>query len=201
MNEHGKAKKNAPEEHKVTAGEKTTPEAAPATPEIPAEALSEATLTLEAALGGEAAKLREENAKLKDQALRAMAEAENIRKRAEREVEDASKYAVTSFARDLISVLETLHRAESLLPEGEQREGITLTRKELEKSFEKQGIQRMDPAGQKFDHNFHQAVAQVEDANTEAGTILQVLQAGYVIKDRLLRPAIVTVSKGAPKDS
>lgn len=139
--------------------------------------------------------LRAENAKIKDQALRAMAEADNIRKRAEREVEDAAKYANTALARDLIGVLENLHRAEANLPEGEQREGVSLTRKELEKAFEKHGIKRMEPTGQKFDHNFHQAVAQVEDPNIEAGTVVQVLQAGYVIKDRLLRPAMVTVSK------
>lgn len=139
--------------------------------------------------------LKAENAKIKDQALRAMAEAENIRKRAERDVEEAAKYANTALARDLIGVLENLHRAEAALPEGEQREGVTLTRKELEKAFEKHGIKRMEPTGQKFDHNFHQAVAQVEDPNIEAGSVVQVLQAGYVIKDRLLRPAMVTVSK------
>lgn len=141
------------------------------------------------------ARLQEENAKLKDAALRAMAEAENIRKRSEREIEDNNKYAVSGFARDLIAVLENLHRAEANLPEGEQREGIALIRKELEKIFEKNGIRRIEPKDEKFDHNFHQAVTQVENKEVEAGTILQVLQAGYVIRDRLLRPAIVVVSK------
>lgn len=142
----------------------------------------------------EVARLVEENAKLKDQALRAMAEAENTRRRAERDLEENSKYAVTGFARDLISVLENLYRAEENLPE-DQREGINLTRKELEKVFEKNGIRRIEPKDEKFDHNFHQAVTQVENPEVEAGTVLQVLQAGYVIKDRLLRPAIVVVSK------
>ena len=142
----------------------------------------------------EIARLSEENAKLKDQALRAMAEAENTRRRAERDMEENSKYAVTGFARDLISVLENLYRAEENLPE-DQREGINLTRKELEKVFEKNGIRRIEPKDEKFDHNFHQAVTQVENPEVEAGTVLQVLQAGYVIKDRLLRPAIVVVSK------
>lgn len=142
----------------------------------------------------EVARLVEENAKLKDQALRAMAEAENTRRRAERDLEENSKYAVTGFARDLISVLENLYRAEENLPEN-QREGINLTRKELEKVFEKNGIRRIEPKDEKFDHNFHQAVTQVENPEVEAGTVLQVLQAGYVIKDRLLRPAIVVVSK------
>jgi molecular chaperone GrpE len=109
-------------------------------------------------------------------------------------MEENSKYAVTGFARDLISVLENLYRAEENLPE-DQREGINLTRKELEKVFEKNGIRRIEPKDEKFDHNFHQAVTQVENPEVEAGTVLQVLQAGYVIKDRLLRPAIVVVSK------
>ena len=140
-------------------------------------------------------RLREENARLKDQALRAMAEAENIRKRTEREIEDNTKYAVTGMARDLIAVLENLYRAEANLTEGEQKEGVTLIRKELEKIFEKNGIRRIESAGEKFDHNFHQAVTQVENKDVEPGTVLQVLQAGYVIRDRLLRPAIVVVSK------
>ena len=140
-------------------------------------------------------RLRDENARLKDQTLRALAEAENIRKRTEREIEDNTKYAVTGISRDLIAVLENLYRAEANLAEGEQREGVTLIRKELEKIFEKNGIRRIEAAGEKFDHNFHQAVTQVENKDVEPGTVLQVLQAGYVIRDRLLRPAIVVVSK------
>ena len=159
-----------------------------------AEAIAE-VINLKPMPEEELLRLREENAKLKDQALRAMAEAENIRKRTEREIEDNTKYAVTGMARDLIAVLENLHRAEANLPEGEQREGVTLIRKELEKIFEKNGIRRIEPKGEKFDHNFHQAVTQVENKEVEAGTVMQVLQAGYVIRDRLLRPAIVVVSK------
>lgn len=191
MSKHAKPEKNQPEAQATPAPESPLP------PLSEGEAaFKEAALSLESVVGNELGGLKDENAKLKDQLMRALAEVENIRKRAEREVEDANKYAITSFARELIAVLENLHRAESALPEGEQREGVTLTRKELEKAFDKHGIKRMDPAGQKFDHHFHQAVAQVEDATAEAGIILQVLQAGYVIKDRLLRPAIVTVSKG-----
>lgn len=163
-----------------------------------AEALLE-PLNLGLSVEQELAKLQEENSRLKDQALRAMAEAENLRKRTEREIEENTKYAVTGFARDLIQVLENLHRAEASIPETEEtksyREGITLTRKELEKIFEKNGIRRIEPVGEKFDHNFHQAVTQLENTEVEPGTVLQVLQAGYVIRDRLLRPAIVTVSK------
>lgn len=140
---------------------------------------------------------------LKDQALRALAEAENTRRRAERELADMSKYAVTGFARDLVSVLENLQRAVDSIP-AELKEsqpavanlavGIDMTLKELLGVFARQGIQRIDPIGQKFDHNFHQAVAQMEVPDAEAGTVVQVLQAGYVIHDRLLRPAMVGVA-------
>jgi molecular chaperone GrpE len=160
-----------------------------------AEAPVEIGLNQQASPEEDVIRLREENMKFRDQALRAMAEAENIRKRTEREIEDNTKYAVTGISRDLIGVLENLYRAEANITEGEQREGVTLIRKELEKIFEKNGIRRIEPAGEKFNHNFHQAVTQVENKEVEAGTILQVLQAGYVIRDRLLRPAIVVVSK------
>jgi len=144
-----------------------------------------------------------EIASLKDQALRALAEAENTRRRAERELADMSKYAVTGFARDLVSVLENLQRAVDSIP-AELKEsqpavanlavGVDMTLKELLGVFARQGIQRIDPIGQKFDHNFHQAVAQMEVPDAEAGTVVQVLQAGYVIHDRLLRPAMVGVA-------
>lgn len=152
-------------------------------------------------------KLEEEIAQLKDQRIRALAEADNIRKRAQREQEDMSKYAVTAFARDMVSVLENLNRAtESVAAHPEQgseellktfAEGVDLTRRELLGIFEKFQIRRIDPQGQKFDHNFHQAVAQVEQADAEPGTVIQVVQAGYVIHDRLLRPAMVVVAKAA----
>lgn len=148
--------------------------------------------------------LAEENKELKDQLLRAVAEMENIRKRSERDVQDARKYAVTGFARDLVNVLENLQLALLNIPEADRKadaklntlaEGVEMTANELLRVFQQQGIQRISPQGEKFDHNFHQAVAQVEDSGKEAGTVVQVLQAGYVIHDRLLRPAMVTVAK------
>jgi molecular chaperone GrpE len=149
-----------------------------------------------------------EIAALKDQALRALAETENTRRRGERELQDMSKYAVTGFARDLVSVLENLQRALDSIP-AEMKEtqpavanlaiGVEMTLKELLAAFNKQGIQRLDPMGQKFDHNFHQAVAQIDVPDAEAGTVVQVLQAGYVIHDRLLRPAMVGVAAGTAK--
>ncbi len=148
-----------------------------------------------------------ELAAMKDQALRALAEVENTRRRAEREMGDMSKYAVTSFARDLVSVIENLQRAVESIP-AELKEaqpavsnlamGVEMTLKELLGVFERQGIKRLDPIGQKFDHNFHQAVAQIDTPDAEPGTVVQVLQAGYVIHDRLLRPAMVGVAAGTP---
>lgn len=150
------------------------------------------------------AALEAEVAGLKDNLLRAYAEVENIRRRASLDVEDARNYAVTSFARDLINVLENLHRAEDSIPQDQLAsnpslkniyDGVEMTKKELLNIFDRQGIRRIDPKGEPYDHNFHQAMMQVEDAGVAPNTVVQVLQAGYVIKDRLLRPALVTVSK------
>jgi molecular chaperone GrpE len=149
---------------------------------------------------------QEEMAKLKDQLFRAVAETENIRKRSERDMQDARKYAITSFARDMVSVMENLQLALLNIPaEARQAdeklntlaEGVEMTANELNRAFQNHGIMRVSPLGEKFDHNFHQAVAQLEDATKEPGTITQVLQAGYIIHDRLLRPAMVTVAKAA----
>lgn len=146
----------------------------------------------------------QEVAKLKDQLLRAVAEAENVRKRAERDVADARKYAVTGFARDMLAVGENLQMALDNISEDARKQdenlnnlaaGIEMTAQELLRVFENHGIKRINPKGERFDHNYHQAVAQIEDEKHEPGTVVQVLQAGYVIKDRLLRPAMVTVAK------
>lgn len=142
---------------------------------------------------------------LKDQALRALAETDNTRRRAERELGDMSKYAVTGFARDLVNVLENLQRAIGSVPADLKESqpavanlavGVEMTLNELLGIFNRQGIERIDPMGQKFDHNFHQAIAQIDTPDAEAGTVVQVLQAGYKIHDRLLRPAMVGVASG-----
>lgn len=142
-------------------------------------------------------------AEMKDQLLRTLAEMENVRRRATREVDDIKKYAVTGFARDLIQVIENLRRASESVPADLKAEhapvrvlseGVDMTLRELLNIFARQGIRRIDPLGEKFDHNYHQAVAQIADNDAEPGTILQVLQAGYVIHDRLLQPAMVGVA-------
>ena len=144
-----------------------------------------------------------ELAAMKDQALRALAVTENTRRRSERELADMSKYAVTGFARDLVNVLENLQRAtDAISPDLRASQpavaslatGVEMTLKELLTVFERYGIVRIDPMGQKFDHNYHQAVAQIDATDAEPGTVVQVLQAGYSIHDRLLRPAMVAVA-------
>ena len=156
------------------------------------------------------AALEQEAAKLRDQLLRAVAETDNVRKRAERDREETAKYAITKFAGDMVSVLENLKRASESIPADARSqnpqlatlgEGVDLTLKELLSTFERYGIQRIDPLGQKFDHNLHQAVAQVDHPDAAPGTVVQVVQAGYVIEGRLLRPAMVAVSKAAPGEA
>jgi len=149
----------------------------------------------------------EEIAKLKDMYLRAMAETENVRARAKRDSEDTAKYASTKFARDMVNIIENLQRASQSISADARTgnevlkqvgEGIDMTMQELLSIFERNGVKRISPAGEKFDHNFHQAVAQIPSADVQPGTILQVLQAGYILHDRLLRPAMVTVAMAQP---
>lgn len=146
---------------------------------------------------------------MRDQLLRAVAETENVRRRASRDVEETGKYAISGFARELIPVTENLYLALNSVPEEARQEegllktladGVEMTLREMLNVMEKQGITRIDPLGEKFDHNRHQAVSQVEDPEKEPNTILHVMQAGYIIGDRLLRPAMVVVSKqGRPE--
>src|SRR6201982_1654159 len=154
-----------------------------------------------------ATELEAELAEYKDRLLRALAETENVRRRAQREREDASKYAIAEFARDLLPAADNLRRALESLPEAEVRdkrtrsllEGVAATERELLSVFERHGIRRIDPKGDRFDHNFHQAIFEADRADEPGGTVIEVLQPGYLLHDRLLRPAMVGVAKGAPK--
>ncbi len=154
-------------------------------------------------------KLVAENAELKDRALRALAETENMRRRAEREAADARAYAVTAFARDLLSVVDNLERAISSLS-AEQRasggealkvlaEGVELTSRELASVLGRHGVKRLEPKGEKFDPNFHQAMFEAPSETVPSGAVCEVVQTGWKIGERVLRPALVGVSKGAPK--
>ncbi len=150
--------------------------------------------------------LKAESEKLRDQWIRAVAETENVRKRAQRDVEETSKYAVSGFARDMVNVVENLTRALESIPEEESeggsmlatlRRGVEMTLQEMLGALSRHGVERINPIGQKFDHHLHQAVAQIEAPDAEPGTVVQVLQAGYTLHGRLLKAAMVGVAKQA----
>jgi molecular chaperone GrpE len=163
----------------------------------------------DAALDPERLALQAENADLKDRLLRAMAEVENVRRRGEREKAEATLYAATNFARDLLSVADNLGRALEALPaEAREKaddavktllEGVDLTHRELRNVFERYNIRQVKAKGEKFDPNVHQAMFEVPDPSVTAGTVVQVVQNGFTIGDRVLRPALVGVAKGGPK--
>ncbi|HXT09488.1 MAG TPA: nucleotide exchange factor GrpE [Roseiarcus sp.] len=154
-------------------------------------------------------KLVAENAELKDRVLRALADTENMRRRSEREAADARAYAVTAFARDLLSVVDNLERAlgslgaESRATGGEAlralAEGVELTANDLTGVLARHGVKRLEPKGEKFDPNFHQAMFEAPSETVPSGAVFEVVQSGWKIGGRVLRPALVGVSKGAPK--
>jgi molecular chaperone GrpE len=155
------------------------------------------------------AALEAELAEQKDRLLRALAETENIRRRTQRERDDAAKYAMSGFAKDLLAAADNLRRALDSLPEEKAGNeltrnllaGVAATERELLAVFERHGIRRIDPRGERFDHNFHQAIYEAERTDQPGGTIIEVLQPGYLLHDRLLRPAMVGVAKQAAKPS
>ena len=151
--------------------------------------------------------LEREHAEMRDRLLRTLAEMENLRKRTDREVADSRLYGVTTFARDVLGVADNMRRALDALPPeargGAQAkalvEGVELTERELLKALEKNGVRQFTPQGEKFDPNVHQAMFEVPDPSVPAGSIVQVVQPGYMIGERVLRPALVGVSKGGAK--
>jgi molecular chaperone GrpE len=153
--------------------------------------------------------LDRELADMKDRLLRTLADMENMRKRTEREVADARVYGISAFARDVIGVADNMHRAMQALDDELRAKadeatkallaGVELTERELMNMLEKNGVKRLDPLGQKFDPNRHQAMYEVEDASVPSGSVVQVMQAGYTIGERVLRPALVAVAKGGAK--
>jgi molecular chaperone GrpE len=153
--------------------------------------------------------LEREHAEMKDRLLRTLAEMENLRKRTEREVADSRLYGVSSFARDMLNVADNMRRAlDAVTPELRASvepgvtaliDGVDLTERELLKALEKNGIRQFSPQGEKFDPNLHQAMFEVPDATVPAGSVVQVVQPGYMIGERMLRPALVGVSKGGPR--
>lgn len=156
------------------------------------------------------AELQIENNALKDQMLRLAADMENLRKRTAREMQDAKTYATTNFARDMLSVSDNLRRALEAIPAEALEandtglkalaEGVEITERAMLNALERHGVTQLSPEGQKFDPNFHQAIFEVPNPDVPNNTVVQVMQTGYAIGDRVLRPAMVGVSRGGPKE-
>lgn len=153
--------------------------------------------------------LRAENADLRDRFMRLAADMDNLRRRTEREVKDAKSYAVSGFARDMLGVSDNLRRALDTVP-AEMREaadaglttlleGVEMTERSMLSTLERHGVKKIEPEGEKFDPNFHQAMFEIPNTTVPNNTVVQVVQAGYTIGERVLRPAMVGVSKGGPK--
>ena len=153
--------------------------------------------------------LRAENAELRDRYLRLAAEMDNLRRRTEREVKDAKSYSAAGFARDMLAVSDNLRRAIDAIPTDVREnadaglstliEGVEMTERAMLSALERHGVRKLEPVGQKFDPNFHQAMFEVPNADVPNNTVVQVVQDGYSIGERVLRPAMVGVAKGGPK--
>ena len=200
------------QENTRTAGDQRPPADTPAADSAAAAAASssvaegatdEAVSTVERLVAAEA-----EVARLKDEYLRALAEAENVRRRAARDRQEASQYAVSSLARDLLSVADNLQRAlGSVAEEARSHDpaldalmsGVEMTEKELLAILDRYGVKRIAAEGQVFDPHVHEALYEIPDASVPHGTVLQVVQPGYTIHDRTLRPARVGIARGGPK--
>lgn len=154
-------------------------------------------------------RFRQENDELKDKALRAVAEMENLRRRTQRELADAKSYAVSKFARDMLAVSDNLQRAIAAVPEEKREkgseefkaliEGVEMTEREMLRVMEMNGVARLDPKGEKFDPNFHQAMFEMNNPDLPNNSVAEVVQEGYSIGERVLRPALVAVARGGPK--
>ena len=152
-----------------------------------------------------AEQLAAENADLKDRFVRLAADMENLRKRGERDVADARAFAISGFARDMLEVADNLRRAIEAVEQGGDnaldglKQGVLVTESGMLSALERHGVRRIDPMGERFDPNFHQAMFEVPDAGRPNNTVMEVVQSGYKIGERVLRPALVGVSKGGPK--
>ena len=183
------------------ASDRNTPETNPIENEAPLESSFDPD---------DGAELEPEEGELKNQLLRAMADNENLRKRTEREVAAAKKYGPFSFARDLLASIDNLEKAISLIPENKDEMdetlkniliGVDMTGREVASVLERHGISKINPEGEKFDYNLHQAMFEVSTNEVEPGTVVQVVQLGYLLHDRLIRPAMVGVSKAVEPET
>lgn len=178
-------------------------------PETPAEAApSSAAGDVAGEANARIAMLEAEAAELKDRVLRTIAEMENLRRRTERQVAETRQYAIAAFARDMLTAGDNLARAIEAIPQEARNgnealttliDGVEMTERDLQNSLEKHGVKKLDPVGQKFDPNLHQAIFEVPTDDQPTGTVVQVMQPGYVIGERVLRPAMVGVARGSSK--
>jgi molecular chaperone GrpE len=155
------------------------------------------------------AAMEAENLELRDRVLRAAAEMDHLRKRTDREIRDTRAYAIAGFARDMLGATDNLSRALAALPDEERAgadeaikaliEGVELTEREMQRLMENNGVRRIDPKGEKFDPHFHQAMFEIANPDVPDNSVLEVVQSGYVIGERMLRPALVGVARGGPK--
>lgn len=160
-------------------------------------------------LQAELERVEAEKAEMHDKVMRNVAEMENLRRRTAKDVTDARQFSIAAFAREMLAVSDNLHRALEAVPQETRDsddsglkaliEGVELTERAMLQALEKHGVKRISPVGERFDPNFHQAMFEIQDPETPANTVLQVVQDGYVIGDRVLRPALVGVAKGGPK--
>ncbi|MCB1549761.1 MAG: nucleotide exchange factor GrpE [Hyphomicrobiaceae bacterium] len=196
---------NGPEQTRpdAAAAKPAEPRVSPTEPPADAQPAGEPAAPAEPTPSELVAKLRAENQDLTDRLKRAFADAENLRKRTEREKVDERKYAITKFARDIVTVSDNFQRAIEMVPKDAREqdsslkgflEGVVMIEREFNSVLERNGVKRLEPAGQPFDPNLHQAMSQISTADVPAGHIAAVLQPGYVIEDRLLRPALVVVA-------
>ena len=185
----------AVEETAADEGKKTEAGAEQTAEEAPGEAVEELTP-------------EQQVEELNDKMLRALAEAENVRRRAARDKSDAAKYAIANFAREVLGVADNMKRAMASVDSDARKKdpaleqlmvGLEMTEAEMLSTFERFGIKPIEALGEKFDHNLHEAMFEIDDASKPAGTVMQVVEAGYMLNDRLLRPAKVGVSKGGPQ--
>ncbi|MCT7378562.1 nucleotide exchange factor GrpE [Chelativorans salis] len=201
---HPKDDNNAPENAKPRdqASEAETAREEPAEGENNDAGVSEADVLV---------RLAEENEELKERALRLAAEMDNLRKRTQRDVAEARSFGIANFARDMLTVSDNLQRALEAVPaEAREKaepglkalvEGVEMTERAMLSALERHGVKRIEPNGEKFDPHFHQAMFEVQNPEVPANTVVQVVQTGYVIGERVLRPAMVGVAKGGPKGS
>lgn len=208
MQKNGQAMSTHPKDDKApenAAPEELETEAAMADPAAADEEGNEAA----ASEGEVLVRLAQENEELKERALRFAAEMENLRKRTQRDVAEARAYGIANFARDMLTVSDNLQRALQAVTEEARAdaepglmalvEGVEMTERSMLSTLERHGVKRIDPQGEKFDPHFHQAMFEVPNPDVPANTVVQVVQTGYVIGDRVLRPAMVGVAKGGPK--